>query len=649
MLHEAITAVPVLARLEGWRQAGWLRQLDLAFAAFLHAEGGERDETVLLLAALASQQLGRGHICLDLEQILAEPERLLPPEALVAARADDAPESPNALLAGLTPSAAAEHLTDAAVVDLGAGSAPLVIEGNRLYLRRYWQYERTVAEGLGRLLDNPPAVPVDIADWLDRFFPAADATGVIDWQRIACALAARGRLTLLTGGPGTGKTTTVTRMLGLLQSLAMAADGPLRIRLAAPTGKAAARLTESIGEHITGLPVTEAVRARIPAEVTTLHRLLGRRPGSRGFRHDRHNPLHADLVVVDEASMVDLEMMASLIDALGSDTRLILIGDKDQLASVEAGAVMGDLCAGAEAGGYGQATVDWLRTVAAVDLNAYAGDGGALADRTVMLRRNHRFGETSGIGRLARAVNAGDVEAVRAVRRGAFDDLAIEPLARSEDRQLEALCVEHYRHYLAAIGERTPTAEAERAAAEALEQFGHFQLLAVLRAGPTGVEGLNRRIASALHEQGLIARTEGWYPGRPVMLTRNDYGLGLMNGDIGITLALADDTGTSRTRVAFRIAGGHVRLVLPIRLTDVETVYAMTVHKAQGSEFRYAALVLPDAGNPLLTRELIYTAITRARDHFTLLGADLRVLESATRKRLWRASGLASDFSQPTV
>ena len=640
MLHEAQATVPILTRLDAWRQAGWLRQLDLAFTTLLYTDGGETDETVLLLAALTSQQLGHGHICLDLAHLLRAPDRVILADAAHAAGRPGMPPRPAELLADLTTDAAIDRLASAAVVDTGPGTSPLVLDHGRLYLRRYWQYEHTVAAGLTRLLERRTTVPDALPATLTTTDPDKAPSG-IDWQRIACALAARSHLTLLTGGPGTGKTTTVIRMLGVLQSLAMAAGPPLRIRLAAPTGKAAARLTESIGDHIATLPVDANIRAHMPAEVTTLHRLLGRRPGSRQFRHHRHNPLHADLVVVDEASMVDLEMMASLLDALGSQTRLVLIGDKDQLASVEAGAVMGDLCAHAEAGNYDPETIDWIRQITDTDLTCYRGEGGAVAQQTVMLRDNHRFGSDSGIGQLARAVNGGDVAEVARVCAGDFADLSIDTDDPTTSTAVERLCGAHYRPYLETIPARITPADATAVGGAALEQFARFQLLCALRTGPAGVDGLNTRIATALQRQGLITRTDGWYAGRPVMVTRNDYALGLMNGDIGITLPVAEADQPVRLRVAFLRADGEVRLVLPSRLGQVETVFAMTVHKAQGSEFNHAALLLPDPGNPVMTRELIYTAITRARDHFTLLGAASGALEAATRRQLWRASGLA--------
>lgn len=622
--------------VQAGRNNGWLRPIDAAFADFLRDTGGETDEQVLLLAALASQQLGQGHICLELASALAEPRSLTP-----FAGIDSAATTPADKLERLDADTAEQQLRQSPVVDTGPGQAPLVLDAGRLYLRRYWDCEQAVARHLQRLVAVRYAVPANLRAWLDAVFDTPGAEDVA-WQRVAAALAVRGGLTVITGGPGTGKTTTVVGLLGLLQGIAGDDGTSLRIRLAAPTGKAAGRLTESIGQRVAALPVADALRAAIPTEVTTLHRLLGRRPGSRHFRHDHRNPVHADVVVVDEASMIDLEMMACLLDALAPQTRLILLGDKDQLASVEAGAVMGDLCRGAEAGGYDAATVAWLQDAAGEDVIPWRGNGGALAQQTVMLRTSHRFGADSGIGALAAAVNAGDQDAVAAAWQADSTDLERIELTGLGDRRLERLAVAGYRPCLEALASSEPEEPPETSAHRALEAFGAFQLLCALREGPAGVDAINSRVAQALHREGLIPRADGWYPGRPVMVTRNDYQLGLMNGDVGITVSVAPEDGRRGLRVAFPLAGGAIRLVLPSRLSDVVTAYAMTVHKAQGSEFAHTALLLPETDSPVLTRELLYTAVTRASERFSLLQpANVNVLNEAVGRRTRRASGLA--------
>ena len=623
------------------RDNNLLRDLDVAIARFLNQQCPQASYEVLLLAAFTSNQQASGHLCLDLKnrQLATQLWGTSPPPELVTLL----PGKPDDWLHALRQSPLVSQ----------DGSSPLVLDGSRLYLRRNWAREVSVAEAIDQRLATVSALPVKrLRDALTRLFPSpGDQT---DWQQVACALASRSGIGIITGGPGTGKTTTVVRLLGLLQSLAMADDQRLRIRLAAPTGKAAARLTESIGEQVQQLDVVTAVRDAIPTEVTTLHRLLGTRPDSRHFRHHADNPLHADLVVVDEASMIDMDMMASLLEALSPHTRLILLGDKDQLASVEAGAVMGDLCRHAHQGRYKQSTIDFVQDTCGADISNYQeteqAPGNALAQQTAMLRTNWRSKDSPGIGELARAVNEENLPQVRKAFQQYNDSLHRHPL-RSDGQQLETLLLNGSgdHHGLRALFNAMATPPAQRQdfdawAAGLLKQLTHQQLLSGLRSGPFGVQQLNQRITRHLQQQDLAPERE-WYPGRPVMMTRNDYQLGLMNGDVGLSLPLLEDRNGKPElllRVAFQLPDGRIKWVLPSRLDGVETVYAMTVHKSQGSEFRHTLLVLPDAPHPLLTRELIYTAVTRARDRFTLLEfGKPAVLDSAVKKRTWRASGLA--------
>ena len=395
------------------------------------------------------------------------------------------------------------------------------------------------------------------------------------------------------------------------------------------------------------------MKQAIPAEVTTLHRLLGSRPDTRAFRHDRDNPLHLDVLVIDEASMIDLEMMAATLDALPRDARLILLGDKDQLSSVEAGAVLGDLCARADAGHYDLATRDWLDVVCNVDVGAWTDpvDARPLDQRVVMLRRSRRFGTDSGIGALAQAINAGDVAAVTRAFASARGDIAVVTPAPAS---IAALAIDGrdgapgHRAYLDWIERERPAIDApfdafQQWGAGALTAYARFQLLCATRHGDAGVDKQNERIAQGLLDRGLIDAVAGWYEGRPVMVTRNDYALGLMNGDVGVTLWVPDGQGGMALRVAFVVmdeqGGERVRFVVPSRLSAVDTVYAMTVHKSQGSEFEHTALALPPEPSPVLTRELVYTGVTRARSHFTLLAAP-DILGYAVSRKTRRASGL---------
>ncbi|AOB33306.1 exodeoxyribonuclease V subunit alpha [Bordetella sp. H567] len=707
--------------MDAWAAHAWIRPLDVVFARFLWDEVPEAPPLAILGALLASHQLAHGHACLDLGAALEDPEMTLalPPEGADLPASGVPLRSPAALLAHVSLARWQAALDVPELVGRGAGGTPLVLVERRLYLRRCWQYEQDINAGISaRLARNPDLQaalpPARLRGMLDALFPAgAGAGGVaadIDWQKIACATAARSAFTIITGGPGTGKTTTVVKVLAVLQALALqgigAADAhaavpgvdgrtpapdrrPLRIRLAAPTGKAAARLSESIAGAVSRLPVTdlpasEAVRQAIPTSVSTLHRLLGSRPGSRKFRHDAEHPLALDVLVVDEASMIDLETMAALLQALPPRGRLILLGDKDQLASVEAGAVLSDLCRDARAGRYTPATRDWLAQVSGerIGEDLLDSEGTALDQAIVMLRHSHRFAADSGIGRLAAAINAGNRQAVArfwrqphaGVTRLAgrecerdFAALVLDGQARTElelammGGMPDAPAVDApgdaahdrgphgYARYLRLMHARRPAPGAvqedlDEWARQVLRAHGAFQLLTTLRHGLWGVDGLNRRVARLLREHGMIDATEGWYAGRPVLVTRNDYALGLMNGDIGITLALPARDGVAAVlRVAFPMTdgSGRIKWVLPSRLQAVETVFALTVHKSQGSEFDHAAVVLPERLSPILTRELLYTGITRARAFLTLLspGGD-QVLEQGIARQVRRASGL---------
>ena len=361
--------------------------------------------------------------------------------------------------------------------------------------------------------------------------------------------------------------------------------------------------------------------------------------------------------------MVDLEMLAAVLDALPVSARLILLGDKDQLASVEAGAVLGELCQRAHGGHYTPATRNWLKETCGEPIDpALIDEGGTALDQAVvMLRHSHRFAARSGIGRLASAVNAGDSATLASLWKQGYADLALLPLANRDDPAFQALVIEGgltttretrrgYRYYLDVLRQNQPARGADPSvldawAGQVLEAHGQFQVLCALRRGPWGVEGLNQHITHLLRKVHLIPKSrDDWYSGRPVLVTRNDYDLGLMNGDIGITLwHPAGKDQRQRLRVAFARGDGTqgIRWVLPSRLQTVETVYALTVHKSQGSEFTHAALVLPDTINPILTRELLYTGITRARHCLTLVRpGDEKTLEQAVAQRVLRASGL---------
>lgn len=589
-----------------WQILSEFRAVDLAFADFVQSRITASD-AIGLAAALASRALGEGHAFVDLAH-------------WHAAQPDLAAELP------LTEWLAALQASEA--VGQTAGDRPLVLEGSRLYLARQWQAEETVAARLRHLLHQPvTALPEAAGSWLQQLFTAS--TTKPDWQMAACALAAHHPLAIITGGPGTGKTTTVIRMLALLQKIAGAT--PLRIRLAAPTGKAAARLSESISKALLQLPAGFA--GKVPSEVVTLHRLLGSGTRGRRFAHHADNPLHSDVVVVDEASMVDLEMMQALLQALPHNARLVLLGDRDQLASVEAGSVLGELCRDAGQAGYDNATLTLLRQATGQDFSAYAGAGDRLAQHTVMLRHSHRFGSDSVIGQLAAAINRGDAEALTTLCQQGDEALQLS----THSALLPAL-TEGLADYLRLAAAMVDGPNADRHALEVLQALSRFQVLSAVRAGPHGVTMLNSRIVAALQRQHLLPLASHsmpeWFAGRPVMMTRNDYGLEVMNGDVGVTLMT--DKGL---RVAFNV-GGSVRWILPGRIENAETAFAMTIHKSQGSEFDTACIVLPEtADSPVLTRELLYTAVTRAKKRVLLLSQP-QVLQQTISRQVERASAL---------
>jgi len=628
MLHDA----PVLSHLlqREWLSAPHtpLSGLDAAFANFLHSKEASPDARHRWLAALTSHQWGRGHACLDLDALHSQAAQLLawsaeqlaclPPDLHTAAAS-----LPWAEVISTLPSAtsgdlfAQAHATQPLVLHLSAAHPQ-----GRLYLRRAWRAEQTIRQQLGARLALASAAPSDLAQRLDGLFPPPSTPDAIDMQRRACEVAAQHRITLITGGPGTGKTTTVVRLLSTLVA-GTTADHPLRIHLAAPTGKAAARLSESIAQALGQIP--EAVRGLISPQAHTLHRLL-QLHGAPGEDASTHR-LATDVVVVDEASMVDLEMMARLLKAVPVQARLILLGDKDQLASVEAGAVMSQLCTGP-----------------------------LLRAQTVTLTHSHRFHAHSGIGQWARAVSS-PASASTAEHRAALQalwqttpdwldaldsdhDVTRLQLATASDPKLGPALRHGWRDWLALLAPHRTGAPCNDAQALALLKcLSQFCVLCAVRDGPLGVTQLNAQIERAL---GLGTGAPAWYPGRPIMITRNDYSLGLMNGDVGLCLPAPD--GSLRVAFVGEAPAAHtplgVRWVAPSRLDAVETVFAMTVHKSQGSEFEHVLLALPSDDVPVLSRELVYTGLTRARQRLTLWVPRTQVLWDACARRVLRSGGL---------
>lgn len=585
-----------------------LSPLGKQFAAYLGRLDNASEEAVRWAAQLAYQAVADGHVCIRLDDyagydaILADGETVTLPDL-------------------------AEWLAvlrKSRLIGAPGSFAPLMLDANnRLYLTRYWHYEKTVAESLRTLAESPcPEVdPGKLRAELDHLF--SHNTEVPDRQKLAAAVAALRRFCVISGGPGTGKTSTVVRILAALQSQAGAK--PLRMALSAPTGKAAARLQEAIREQKAKLPVPQAVLDALPETASTLHRLLGAKPDSVYFRHNRKNPLPLDVLVVDEASMIDLALMAKLIDALPKNARLIMLGDKDQLASVEPGAVFGDLC---RSSGYGPAFCDQLYAASGVKVPSGDLFTPALSDCVALLTHSHRFGSESGIGQLARLINAGRAkDAIDLLAAGRHPEIHWEPAGRHSPADLVARMEGGYQAFFAAV-------DSGAEAKEILRVFGRFRVLTAHREGDGGTNGINRLFEERLHARRGLRTGTRWYPGRPVIVTRNDYDLRIFNGDIGVALETA-----AGLRVFFEDADGHIRGFAPARLPEHETVYAMTVHKSQGSEFDEIVLALPDFESPVLDRPLIYTAITRARHRAEIQGPQ-KILEEAVKRVPDRSSGL---------
>lgn len=680
---------------------GAIRPLDYQFARMIHTL--EPDPVLTLVSALVSYELGQGNVCLSLTSTLtqqAEP-RLFD---LDAPASQTLIQTSGTLFNQWPDHLQALSVTGESTVGKGSEPTPLVYDNQRLYLYRYWRYERKVADFLRNSLEKSRRISMDLSHtaqplnqlfqrdldflfqrtrgktgeslkqelikWLDienihelnwsALLPLVEQaeqpdqlapvnrlvpdSHCLNWQKVAVALAATQSFSVISGGPGTGKTTTVTRLLALLVQLAMVQKSSPNIKLVAPTGKAAARLTESIGGALNQLGCPEEVKQQIPTQAGTLHRLLGVVPGGAGFVHHRNNPLHLDILVVDEASMIDLPMMSHLLDALPDHARLILLGDRDQLASVEAGSVLGDICASANQG-YSARQTDTLELLTGYALTPFKASNPQsktiTADHLCLLRKSYRFDARSGIGCLAQAINKGSPGQISRVLDSDFDDIALHPLSGSpSEEQYQALirlCVEGYREYLGLIRKQQGKQQGKQQASpfDILAAFQRFQLLCALRQGPYGVEGLNSAIHQALQQVGLISGNHLWYEGRPVLITRNDHGLGLYNGDIGIALRSPD----GRLRVAFELPDHSIRLLLPSRLPEHETVFAMTIHKSQGSEFHHVAMVLPDQFSPIITRELVYTGITRAREKLDLF-CEQKMMAIAARNPTRRESGL---------
>lgn len=607
--------------LAAFVHAGVLRAAEVHVAGAIARSVPGTSDAVLLAAALCVRALQQGHVCVVIDDVATA----IAVEPSPDTDHDGTVDEHRALLDDLAwPAPAAwrdELVASPAVVirDPRSGEvvdgdepdelAPLVFDGQRVYLERYWRYERQVGTALLADLTSTTSVTFDdraIDAVLDRYFGTTAGSG--DLQRQGAETALRRRVTVLAGGPGTGKTHTVARLLAALHQLSHDAGRPLEIALAAPTGKAATRMTEAVRQAIERADVPEPVaRPLLETEALTIHRLLGYRDGIT-FRHDRTDPLPHDVVVIDETSMVALPLMARLLDAVRPDARLVLVGDPFQLASVEAGVVLGDIVGPAA--------------------RSHEPDEGPLADAIVVLQQARRFSADSPIAALADAVKAEDA------------DRAIEVLTDPDATGVtwiqpsEAEAVEELRREVAAAAAGVARAARAGDAGVALELATQLKVLCGTRFGPLGSyawsDDIERRLRRLIPQ---MRTSETWYPGRPIIVTRNDYVTGVFNGDTGLVVP---DEGA--VAVAMQV-GSDLRRVPTTQFERVETWWAMTVHKSQGSEFSHAVVSLPAASSQVLTNELLYTGITRGRERVTVLATE-DSLRAAIDRRIARASGL---------
>ena len=604
--------------------AGIFSEMDIHFARFALNFSNDQDPDIFLAAALVSRATADGDICLPLDS--------MSDAVLIEKQADHEPV--------FCPPVEKwrRKLESHPTVGLPGERCPLILDNhNRLYLYRYWEYESKLSRSIR---DRASGVLTDfntqgVNATLNRLFPSTEEEG-IDWQKVAAAIALLKRFSVITGGPGSGKTHAIAGVLALI--LACTSRKKLNIFLTAPTGKAAARLGESILQAKKQLNCSPAIKARIPSDVFTIHRLLKPISGTPYFHYNSDNLLPADVLVVDEASMVDLALMSKLLQAIAPNARLLVVGDKDQLASVEAGSVLGDVCDRQILHGFSKSFLRQIAKFTGIARENFPHppkNGAELQNCICMLQKNYRFPADSGIGGISRDINCGDIEKSMRLLKDPNEPALewVEIDTRNQfTRQLTRKIIDGYRKYLTI---KDPVL--------AMGAFREFKILCALKIGPFGVMSVNELAEQVLRREKLISdhRTGNhpWYRGRPVMITINDYGLGLYNGDIGITLADPDAATGDHLYVYFKDASGKIRRFLPHRLPQHETVYAMTVHKSQGSEFDYVILILPDKDIPLMTRELIYTGVTRARRKVSIWGTE-PVLTTAISRKIERSSGL---------
>ena len=611
-------------------ESGYLSEIDVHFGKFITALYKNDNPVIFIAAALASRATGDGDGFLDLNSITRKSiaSDIIGIENLQSPRLSDWLKA----------------LNQSRVVGAPGEVCPLILdEKNRLYLYRYWDYEQRLSNlTKSRIQEDVQGIDKSmLKKSLNRLFPDS-GTSEFNWYKVAGVIATFKKICVITGGPGTGKTFTTAKILALLLELS---KKKLNIFLAAPTGKAAARIAESINAAKKTLNCSNDILDAIPSEAYTIHRMLKTIPGSPYFYHNAKNPLPADVVVVDEVSMVDLALMSKLVSALKDDARIILIGDRDQLASVEAGFVMADICDKDNINLFSDCFCRQFEELTHCKMKISGNklkDAPGLYDCMVVLRKSYRFTDKSGIGELSKAVNNGKPDDAFSILLNNADQIDWKKISNSNDLSI-ALPKEVINGYSDYLNCQDPF--------KALELFNRFRILCAVKFGVLGVIEVNRLAEEILNKNGLIGldniSTYPWYRGRPVLITRNNYGLELFNGDIGITMP-EPNSDNKDLYVYFSGASGKLRRFLPHRLPEHETAFAMTVHKSQGSEFENVLLVLPNQDYPVLTRELLYTGITRAKNHISIWGSK-EIIKATILRKIYRNSGLKDALWGETV
>jgi exodeoxyribonuclease V alpha subunit len=600
-----------------------LRDIDIQFAQSIARICKSENPYLILGAALASYEVSQGHICANLPSICERPFVI------------DEDREP---IAWPSLTTWVDALKSSSAVSTAGDPRPLYLdEKNRLYLSRYWSFQIGLVNMIkARLEQEPSAIDQSLLiDGLERLFDLQTyrSQEKTNWQAVAAIAAVYRNFSVISGGPGTGKTSAVVRILALLFEQAQAHNTAFpRVSLMAPTGKAAGRLEESIERAKLKLKCRSEIADAIPHSASTIHRgLKGSFEAKRAFHYHRDNPLPADVVIVDEASMIPLTLMHNLFDAVPMTSKLILLGDEHQLASVQAGAILGDICNAKDRGGYSTEYVEQISSLTGARLPLAKQKPPAIRDAIVQLKESHRFKDTEGIGALARAIKAGESAEVLKLLKG-DEHKNIHLINESKDAMLttSGLICEGYEEYL-----RADTIE------EKLISFNQFRILCAHRRGELGSEKINGQVATILGEHFKFDTRPPWYRDQPVMVQINDYRQKLYNGDIGIVGTDSEDE--QRLVAWFHGSDGELRAFYPSRLPPHESVYAMTIHKSQGSEFDKVLVILPAELSPILSRELLYTAVTRASKEVFIMATD-DVISQAVDKEISRASGLTDSL-----